>query len=444
MQVRAGRDEAKARESALVATETLRTVLDWAGSPRVCVLLGPAGFGKSTVARWLFEHGNRQFERRVLVERGDLKPVGEFIPNVVQQLGGRPSDRDVVIIDGLDESGLSTGELALLWREIDHASRRASFFVTSRNRDHVDGAGLLDSRKLLTLTTSALTDAELRDFATRLGGADGERLFELLSQAGFRDPLSARLLIDLAMRSTSLDDVARWVRGQMSGVMPELILLGTTDQIVPVLSGGLPQAEVASPGHEALAIFPHVTRRTARELFKAELEQLRQLVNDPAVRERDLQEFFEQHPALLAGVDYERVVAHPVLSREGTGPLVPDFMLEPAGGGLADILDLKLPQPAIVVGRKDRLRLSQSVHDALAQVREYRAYFEDGQRRALVAERYGLQAYRPQVAVVIGRRPQGADVLQLRRVWDEDVPDGSRVITYDDLIARITRMGRQL
>ena len=65
-----------------------------------------------------------------------------------------------------------------------------------------------------------------------------------------------------------------------------------------------------------------------------------------------------------------------VLARDQDGPLVPDFMLEPIDGAFADVLDLKLPSVRLLAGRKDRVRFSAQVAEALSQVREYRAYFE--------------------------------------------------------------------
>src|SRR5262249_40275511 len=127
--------------------------------------------------------------------------------------------------------------------------------------------------------------------------------------------------------------------------------------------------------------------------------------------------------------------------RDGTGPLIPDFMLEPSGG-FADVLDLKRPSASLVTGRRDRLHQTAPVTEAIAQVREYRAYFDDPVHRDALHERYGLQAYRPTVAVIIGRDPgPGRDPLELQRIWDE-LPGHVRIMTYDQLLRQVRRLGR--
>ena len=54
----------------------------------------------------------------------------------------------------------------------------------------------------------------------------------------------------------------------------------------------------------------------------------------------------------------------------------------------------------------------------------------------MVQQRYSIQAYRPRLAVIIGRAPNCDDILY------KQIEDGVRdieVITYDDLIKRAKR-----
>ena len=116
-------------------------------------------------------------------------------------------------------------------------------------------------------------------------------------------------------------------------------------------------------------------------------------------------------------------------------------MLEPRDG-FADVLDLKLPGVNLVTGRNDRVHPTAHVTEAIAQVREYRAYFEDRAHREDVKNRYGLKAYRPAVAILIGRDPgPGRDPFELRRIWDE-LPPRVELMTYDELLQRVRRLGR--
>jgi hypothetical protein len=116
-------------------------------------------------------------------------------------------------------------------------------------------------------------------------------------------------------------------------------------------------------------------------------------------------------------------------------------MLEPQDG-FADVLDLKLPGVQLVTGRRDRMHPTAHVTDAIAQVREYRAYFDEPAHREAVRDRYGLQAYRPTLAVVIGRDPgPGRDRFELQRAWD-DLPAHLNVLTYDQLLRQVRRLAR--
>jgi len=224
---------------------------------------------------------------------------------------------------------------------------------------------------------------------------------------------------------------------------PDLLFVPDRNGLMRVLpSTGLELTDMELAPGQAVVATPRITYRATRGFWLPEAVELEELVNDPSVAESDLQEYFEKHPHLLAGISYDRIIPHPILARDREGPLIPDFMLEPTGGGFADVLDLKLPRERLVVGRKDRLRLSAHVAEALAQVREYRAYFENPERRQAVQDRYGLQAYRPTVAVLIGRDPgAGREKFELKRLWDE-LPSHAKLMTYDDLLRQIKRFGR--
>lgn len=133
------------------------------------------------------------------------------------------------------------------------------------------------------------------------------------------------------------------------------------------------------------------------------------------------------------------MVAHPSLIREDDGPLIRDFMLQPLGSSYADILDLKRPDAKLVTGRNDRRRFAQGVHEAIAQVREYREYFERSEYRSTVQERYGLTAYRPAALIVIGRQPETVSEEEMKRIAG-DTPQFVEVQTCDDVLRKMRRM----
>ena len=174
------------------------------------------------------------------------------------------------------------------------------------------------------------------------------------------------------------------------------------------------------------------------------VEEFEDLINSRSVKEEELQKFFERNPDFLTGDIYEEARPHIVLRREEQGSLIPDFALRPhSTEGLCDLLELKLPQAKTVVGSENRRRLSGSVMEACAQLREYRDYFDSEANRKVVLETYGLRFFRPRMVVVIGRR-SGQTATDLRSA-EGDVPQLT-LRTYDDLLdrakSRLRRMPR--
>jgi cold shock CspA family protein len=168
--------------------------------------------------------------------------------------------------------------------------------------------------------------------------------------------------------------------------------------------------------------------------FAALVEELEELINTPRVKESQLQEFFERNPHFLQGDSYEEAHPHLILKREYKGPLIPDFALKPTNLNVyCDLLDLKLPSVKLMVGNGNRRRLSATVMEACAQLREYRDYFEEKRNRDAIEEEYGLKFFRPKMIVIVGKR--GAYSPAELRKAESDIPQLT-LITYDDLLER--------
>ena len=125
------------------------------------------------------------------------------------------------------------------------------------------------------------------------------------------------------------------------------------------------------------------------------VDELEELVNSPTAKEADFQRFFEQRPEFILNDDYKKAHGHIVLSREDGSSLIPDFVLEPSGGLLCDLLELKLPNAEIFALKKNRARFSAAVFEACSQLREYSRYFEEEHYRKVIHEKFGLLLYRP-------------------------------------------------
>jgi cold shock CspA family protein len=168
-------------------------------------------------------------------------------------------------------------------------------------------------------------------------------------------------------------------------------------------------------------------------LYRTAVDELEVLINLPHVRESELHDFFERHPEFILTNDYRAAHSKVVLESEGD-TLIPDFVLEPVGSNpLCDLLELKLPDLRVDVSKPRRNRFSAAVAEACAQLRTYRDFFEETRNRERFQDKYRLQAFRPRLMVIIGRRGQ-VDPIELRRV-EGDLP-GFQIRTYDDILER--------
>ena len=172
-----------------------------------------------------------------------------------------------------------------------------------------------------------------------------------------------------------------------------------------------------------------------RLLLKEEVDELESLVNVDGVWESQLQQFIERHPETFIGGEYLRMHAQVRLERS-TDFLIPDFLLEHVSG-FCDIMELKLPTVCVVAGKRTRRRLSAAVHEAAAQTRVYRNFFDVAEHRDWFEKKYNpLKSFKPRTLLLIGRDSSFADAMEKRQL---EVSLGDyRILTYDDLL-RIAR-----
>ena len=133
------------------------------------------------------------------------------------------------------------------------------------------------------------------------------------------------------------------------------------------------------------------------------------------------------------GTRYRRIIPHPILTREGKSDLMPDFLLERVNDGYCDILDIKLPDKKIIVGSKDRRRFSKNIEEALAQVSEYREYFNESKNRGYIEEKYNVRILKPNVLVLIGESTN----IDTEEFNHEDRRKDGEVITFSEIISQM-------
>lgn len=158
------------------------------------------------------------------------------------------------------------------------------------------------------------------------------------------------------------------------------------------------------------------------------------LINKPNVSEFDIQKFLERNPGFLLNMEYKSLHAQITLARENLSDLRPDFMLERIDCPLCDIIDLKKPNVNLVVGSQNRRTFSYQVISALSQLSTYRDYFDNPNNRKMFYEKYGFQAYKPKISVVIGRSQSFNSEIERREL--EMLLPNLNIVTYDDILAR--------
>jgi len=185
-----------------------------------------------------------------------------------------------------------------------------------------------------------------------------------------------------------------------------------------------------------LAILTHF-REQYSSITPSELMELEDLINHPQAREEDIQRFFEKHPQFFRRWDYRDIFPHVFLTREDTGPLIPDFLLVDPEAQRATLVDLKLPRAKLVRRQKNRDRFSAAVTEARAQLLEYRDWFEERDNRKRLKERLGIEIYRPHLGVVIGSSAEFRNAFDKQKLM-ATVSD-VEIVTYDDIVASAQR-----
>jgi len=170
----------------------------------------------------------------------------------------------------------------------------------------------------------------------------------------------------------------------------------------------------------------------------AEFQKL--IIQNNLDERKDLQKYFERNPDFLYfGFKYQRIIPQVRLPREGKCDLIPDFLLEQVTDGFCDLLDIKLPSKNILVGKADRRAFSQEVNSAIAQVSEYRDYFDSPKNRQIIEEKYKIKVCKPRVLVLIGNA-SNIDVEELKKTRDRRKAE-AEIVTYDDIINQMKGLG---
>lgn len=467
-------------ESALRSTFTGRTLIlsklkQWGkNNSGLAVIVGSAGVGKTTLARMYGFISKSDYDQQIFIQGKMFQSVGAILPYISSQLGiqpafenqhssieldqtnllyelseGRLSKKKIlIIIDGLNEILFDdrVGELLL---KISMRSSNTRWLFTTRNSRFTR---LSSERVLLPLhdfryfELSGFNQVEAQEFLAKrfqLTGFDNDKRIRNLSihELG-GNPLLLNLIGDLLVKGNNFEKILSNVSQKLVDGYTHLMLFSDEHGLNAIPVNQLLPQELITPKSIILNTAPYIQLSRLSRFWKSQLEEFEKLINNPKIRESEIQQFFERNPQFLMGIDYVNVIPHPILRKsDGAGKLIPDFFLQPIGQGFADILDLKLPSKPVIVGKKDRLHFGAAVIESVAQVREYRNYFEDPNRRQQVLNKYGLTAYRPSVSIIIGRTPIKLTEEKMKQI-SESIPLYTKIITYDQLFQKMDKIAQ--
>jgi hypothetical protein len=177
---------------------------------------------------------------------------------------------------------------------------------------------------------------------------------------------------------------------------------------------------------------PGIVANKTNAVLRPQLRILESLLEKQNLRENEIQQYLECNPAVLKALGYANIYPQVILQRDDGTSLRPDFIVEPTSDEWCDIVEIKLPDVRVAVGTRDRKTLAAAIHELVAQLREYAAYFENEKWARRIEELYGIKCYRPRLVGVVGSDPRLEDDRQLRRLMTaySDV----KVLTFDQML----------
>lgn len=164
------------------------------------------------------------------------------------------------------------------------------------------------------------------------------------------------------------------------------------------------------------------------------LKQLEELINDPKTKERDLQEFLEQYPELIAGDEYDEIIPQATITRDSKYSWAADFVLAPVNQNeFSKVLELKLPNVrSIKMPHNQHINFTGKVWDAINQLRDYGHAFDKPNVREKFKQAYNLDVYKPDLHLIIGRKwdfvNRDNEIYELKRRSEVKIEDWDSVV----------------
>ncbi len=166
------------------------------------------------------------------------------------------------------------------------------------------------------------------------------------------------------------------------------------------------------------------------------LNGFERMINNPSLKEKDFQLFFQRHPEFLLDGNYDSYWSETNLrSKESGDHIRPDFVLQPQMSRSIpwnwNVVDLKRHDVALLTSKRFHTDLSRYVVRVITQLRNYRDFFEDPRNADILKKKFGGVVPNPKLTAIIGRLPKsGRNEYMKHRNRNPDV----NIITYDEVL----------
>jgi len=168
------------------------------------------------------------------------------------------------------------------------------------------------------------------------------------------------------------------------------------------------------------------------------LKELEDIINDPKSKESDLQKFFETHPELIAGNDYDVVLPQAVIVKDDDSIWKSDFVLTPKNQhDFAKVLELKIPSTPIVNRpQSGHTVFSAKIWKAIEQLKDYRRAFDSKNVRERFKSKYGVDVFKPDLHLIAGKK-WDIQLMDSVRELQSGIP--VKIEDWDSVLDRLRR-----
>ena len=190
---------------------------------------------------------------------------------------------------------------------------------------------------------------------------------------------------------------------------------------------------ILSSGHIPAGIYYAVFNK-----WETILKELEEMINNPNVKENDLQKYFEKYPELLKGDDYDLIIPQATIIGNSNTSWRADFVLRPFDQiNFCKILELKVPQLYTIKKEKSgHVNFYSELNSAIRQLKDYYRAFNNDITKKMFSEKYKTNVFEPDLQLLIGRK---WDTQQINHMQSLQRDNNIKINDWDTLIELLKR-----